>query len=121
MPAKPRTAREIEVGSAVEALGMHLREARLRREVSIEEVAEKIGVTRQTVAEAEHGKATTSIGVYAGMLWALGLVSQLENLATQQMEPDDELAATEARRKRAPRRAPRKTFGRQAPDPDIPF
>ncbi|HEY3448882.1 MAG TPA: helix-turn-helix domain-containing protein [Myxococcales bacterium] len=115
MPTKPSL---VEVKYALEALGTHLREARLRRELTIEEVAEQIGVSRKTVAEAERGKATTHVQVYAGMLWALGLLSQLENLATPHMEPDDELSM-ETDRKRAPRRA----SGRKKPESesDLPF
>ncbi len=116
MPTRPSVA---EVKCALEVLGTHLREARLRRELTIEEVAERIGVSRKTVAEAERGKATTHVEVYAGMLWALGLLRQLENLATPHTEPEDELSMMETERKRAPRRA----SDRRKPekDSDIPF
>ncbi|HEY3451276.1 MAG TPA: helix-turn-helix transcriptional regulator [Myxococcales bacterium] len=102
MPARTPSTSQDEVKRALAVLGEHLREARLRRELSIETVAQQVGVSRKTVAEAERGKATTRIGVYAGMLGVLGLVSQLENLATRDMEPDDEFAE-ETDRKRAPR------------------
>jgi transcriptional regulator with XRE-family HTH domain len=75
----------------------------LRRELTIEMVAERAGVTRKTVAEAERGNPATSIGVYAGVLWALGLLGQLENVATAQNETDDRLAMDTEERKRAPR------------------
>jgi transcriptional regulator with XRE-family HTH domain len=69
------------IEQAVKRLGRQLRTARLRRNISISEMAGKIGVDRHVVADAENGKLTTGIGVYAGMLWAMSLISQLDAVA----------------------------------------
>ncbi len=70
-----------EVESSLIALGSHLKLARLRRNLSIAEVAEKIGVSRFVVADAEKGKPTTGIAIYAALLWAYDLIDQLKGLA----------------------------------------
>jgi transcriptional regulator with XRE-family HTH domain len=69
------------VEQALKQLGQNLRTARIRREMTMEEVAEKIGTTRKTVADAERGKPTTTITVYAALLWAYDLLSPFEELA----------------------------------------
>ncbi|MGC4119937.1 MAG: hypothetical protein QM765_36240 [Myxococcales bacterium] len=108
----------VEVQQALTLLGSHLREARLRRELPIEAIANKVGVSRRVIADAEHGKATTSVGVYVGMMWALGLVNQLATLATPESEPAEEFAL-ETERKRAPRIS--RSQPKKAPDKEVPF
>jgi transcriptional regulator with XRE-family HTH domain len=70
-----------EVDQALKAFGANLRTARLRRNLSLAEMARKIGVGREVVAAAEHGKPSTSIATYAALLWALGLTGQMARLA----------------------------------------
>ncbi len=70
-----------EVESSLTALGSHLKLARLRRNLSIADVAEKIGVGRFVVADAEKGKPTTGIAIYAALLWAYDLIDQFKELA----------------------------------------
>ncbi|MGB5241045.1 MAG: helix-turn-helix transcriptional regulator, partial [Prochlorococcaceae cyanobacterium] len=48
--------------------------ARLRRRWRLEDVAERMGVTRYTVADVERGKPGTSVAAYLGALWVLGLL-----------------------------------------------
>jgi transcriptional regulator with XRE-family HTH domain len=62
-------------------LGANLRTARLSRNLSIEAAAQKIGVGYRAVASAEAGKSSTSVGVYLGLMWAYGLLSQVDELA----------------------------------------
>jgi hypothetical protein len=66
---------------ALSRLGGELCTARLRRNLTLDEVAAKIGAGRRAVADAEHGKATTAIAVYAGLLWASDLLADVERLA----------------------------------------
>ena len=70
-----------EVADALQTLGQNLRTARLRRNLTLEAVAQKLGTRRQVVADAERGKPTTGVAVYAGLLWVLDLTYQLANLA----------------------------------------
>lgn len=75
------TAPPYPVEAAIKTLGANLRTARLRRGLSTQELADKIGVGRFTVADAERGKPSTAIAVYVASLWALGLIEQLATVA----------------------------------------
>ena len=69
-----------EVDQALKRLGANLRTARLARNLSIETAAQRIGVGYRAVASAEAGKSSTSVGVYFGLMWAYGLLSQTDPL-----------------------------------------
>lgn len=69
------------VQQSIVGLGRNLRTARLRRNLSLEDVAAKIGTNRRVVADAEKGKASTGIAIYAALLWAYDLIGQLEAVA----------------------------------------
>jgi len=49
---------------ALQRLGRNIRTARLRRRWRLEDVAERMGVSRFTVADVERGKPGTSMAVY---------------------------------------------------------
>lgn len=66
---------------ALTRLGENLRTARIRRNLTIDEVAQKIGTGRRAVMEAEKGKASTAVGVYAALLWVYDLLQPLNDLA----------------------------------------
>jgi transcriptional regulator with XRE-family HTH domain len=62
-------------------LGSNLRLARLRRKQTIVQVADKIGTGPRAVRDAEGGKASTGIAVYAALLWLYDLLQPFEDLA----------------------------------------
>ena len=66
---------------ALAALGSNLKTARLRRNLTVEETAQKIGAGRRAVADAERGKPSTSVAVYAALLWAFDLLGEMNSLA----------------------------------------
>lgn len=74
------------VEQALKKVGKSLRVARLRRRLTIEEVAEKIGTGARAVRTAESGKPSTSVAVYAALLWVYGLLSPFEQLADPQSD-----------------------------------
>src|ERR1700738_5075217 len=82
---KPRNALlgapPYEVQRAVKKLGADLRTARLRRNLTAGEGAERIGTSRFAVADAERGKPSTSVAVYAALLWVYGLAGRLADAA----------------------------------------
>jgi len=88
-----------EASRAVQALGQNLRTARLRRNMTLEEVAGRIGVHRETLAMAEKGNPNVSMGTYVGALWVLGLTNDL--LAVADPERDRVGQSLESRRERA--------------------
>lgn len=67
-------------------LGQKLQLARLRRLYPAELVAERAGISRNTLTRAERGDPAVSLGIYARVLLALGLDADLEAVAR-----DDEL------------------------------
>ena len=71
------TAPPYPVERALKTLGANIRTARVRRGLSAQELGRKIGIDRRTVSDAEKGKPSTAVAVYAGLLWTLGLVDQL--------------------------------------------
>jgi transcriptional regulator with XRE-family HTH domain len=92
-----------QVELALKALGANLRTARLRRNLSIAQVAAKLGVGRRVVADAERGKPSTGIAVYAGLLWAFDLTEQLARLADPESDETGRLLARRDGRLRAGR------------------
>ncbi len=62
-------------------LGANLRTARIRRGLTIQTAADKIGVSRFVIMDAERGKPSTGIAVYLSLLWAYDLLDDLTGLA----------------------------------------
>lgn len=94
------------VERALERLGGNLRTARLRRNLSIAEVADKIGAGSRAVMAAEAGKASTGIAVYSALLWAYGLLEPFTDLADPGRDAEGQALALS----REPTRA-RSAFG----------
>lgn len=69
------------VEQAIKRLGANLRTARLRRNLTIKEIGEKIGTGPRAVTDAEKGKVSTGIAVYIALLWAYDLLDQMNDLA----------------------------------------
>lgn len=80
----PRKLRE-----KMQLMGEQIRLARLRRNLSIAQIAERATCSPLTVARIEKGTATVSIGIYARVLHALGLEDDLLLIAKE-----DELGRT---------------------------
>ena len=69
------------VEQAIKRLGNNLRTARLRRNLTIEDIAEKIGTGPRAVRDAEKGKPSTGLVVYTALLWAYDLLEPISALA----------------------------------------
>lgn len=69
------------VEQAIKLLGANLRTARLRRNLTIKNVAEKIGTGPRAISDAEKGKISTSIAVYTALLWSYDLIDPMDALA----------------------------------------
>jgi transcriptional regulator with XRE-family HTH domain len=61
--------------------GENIRLARLRRKLSMVQVAERANISRTTLAAVERGAPTVSMGTYAQVLFTLGLAPSLRQLA----------------------------------------
>ena len=71
---------------SLEALGENVRLARLRRDLSSEMVAERAGISRQTLSTLENGSGSVSMATLIQVLFVLGLEKDIEGVAR-----DDEL------------------------------
>lgn len=78
---KPVAGLPIPVRRALEALGADIATARKRRGLTLAAMAERVFATRQTIARVERGDAGVSMGTYATVLFALGLVDRILDLA----------------------------------------
>lgn len=85
-------------------LGRNIRTARLRRRLTREDLAGRIGISRQVLAQIENGKPTTAVAAYVGALWALGLLNQLRDVA----DPDRDEEGKVLERSRSPKAAPKR-------------
>lgn len=76
-PHRPSAA----VRRALRKLGLDIHDARRRRGLPAAIVAERAFTSRPTLRRIEAGDYTVSIGIYAAVLQALGLLEGLEQLA----------------------------------------
>jgi transcriptional regulator with XRE-family HTH domain len=90
-----------QVEQALKRLGANLRTARLRRNLTMEAVAEKIGTGRRAVIEAEKGKPSTSAAVYMALLWAYDLLRPVSDLADPASDKEGIALSASRERQRA--------------------
>lgn len=69
------------VRRALRKLGMDIHDARRRRRLPMSVVAERAFTSRSTLQKIEAGDTNVSIGIYAGVLQALGLLEGLSQIA----------------------------------------
>lgn len=90
-----------QVDRALKRLGENLRVARTRRKLTVDEVAEKLGINRKTVMEAEKGKVSTAAAVYAALLWTYDLLGPFSDLANPATDEQGLTLASASEKKRA--------------------
>ncbi len=71
----------IPVKRALRKLGSDIRDARRRRRIPTQVMAERVGVSRTTLLKVEKGDPGVSSGTLATVLFVLGLVDRLTDLA----------------------------------------
>ena len=71
----------LPVKRALAKLGDDLKAARLRRRLTTMMVAERAFVSRSTLIKVERGDPGVALGIYGTVLFVLGLVDRLEQLA----------------------------------------
>lgn len=79
MPTPHRPS--VAVRRALRKLGQDIRDARRRRGLPASVVAERAFTSRPTLLRIERGDVSVSIGIYAAVLHALGLLDSLGALA----------------------------------------
>lgn len=96
----------IPVRRALKQLGADISAARRRREIPTALMAERALISRMTLHRAERGDPKVSMGVYATLLFLLGLTERLAKIADASADPVGMGLAEEALPKRIRRRAP---------------
>lgn len=71
----------LPVKRALTKLGADIKAARLRRRITTTLMAERAFVARSTLQKVEQGDPSVSLGVYATVLFILGLSERIADLA----------------------------------------
>lgn len=89
------------VEQALRHLGENLRASRLRRNMRIADAAERIGTGPRAVMDAEKGKSSTGMVVYAALLWLYDQLDQLEEVGEAHKDKEGLSLAAASERQRA--------------------
>ena len=98
----------IPVESALRKLGADIRDARRRRRIPVAVMAQRAFISRTTLVKVEKGHPGVAIGTYAAVLFALGMIDKLRELATARSD-DVGLALEEERLPKRIEIRPRRT------------
>lgn len=71
----------LPVKRALKKLGQDLRDARKRRRIPMQLAAERAAISRATLSKIESGDEGVSLGAYAKILFVLGMIERLVELA----------------------------------------
>jgi transcriptional regulator with XRE-family HTH domain len=71
----------LPVGRALAKLGQDIRSARLRRRITTMTMAERAFITRMTLRKVERGDRGVSLGIYATVMFVLGMAPRIADLA----------------------------------------
>jgi len=101
----------IPVKRALYKLGRDICDARRRRRIPTAIMAERASISRTTLNKVEKGEAGVALGIYASVLFVLGMVDRLGNLADSTidqvgLELDEERLPKRIRRPRKARALP---------------
>jgi transcriptional regulator with XRE-family HTH domain len=99
----------LPVKRALVKLGEDIRNARLRRRITTTMMAERGFITRTTLRKVERGNPGVSLGVYATVLFVLGLTPRLADLADTRadevgLQLEEERLPQRVRQRRKPMR-----------------
>ena len=69
------------VARALRKLGHDIRDARRRRRIPVAILAQRASISRMTLNKVEKGQPGVSAGTYATILFALGMIDRLADVA----------------------------------------
>ena len=73
----------------LETIGINIKLARLKRNLSMDNVANRAGINSKTLREIEQGSDSVKIGSYVNVLAVLKLENTLENVAAKDIVGDN--------------------------------
>jgi DNA-binding XRE family transcriptional regulator len=97
----------LPVKRALAQLGHDLKHGRIRRGLTAEMMAERAFITRPTLVKVEKGDPSVSLGIYATVLFMLGMADRIGELADVRhdelgLQLDEARLPQRVRRKRLP-------------------
>src|SRR5665213_4023426 len=103
----------IPVRHALRKLGRDIRDARRRRRIPAAIAAQHASISRTTLVKIEKGDPGVALGIYATVLFVMGMVERLADLADPKndavgLQLEEEHLPQRIRGARAPQRATRK-------------
>jgi len=98
----------IPVKRSLAQLGEDIRNARRRRRIQTQVMAERASITRMTLYRIERGDARVAMGSYATVLFVLGMLDRLGQIAAATedrlgMDLEDEILPKRIRNPKPPR------------------
>lgn len=95
MPERSAPSLPLPVLRALRKLGSDIKDARLRRRIATTTMAERASISRTTLGKVEKGEPGVALGIYATVLFVLGLTDRLAAIAdvrsdTTGLELDEE-------------------------------
>lgn len=90
--------RAVEV--ELQRIGEGIRIARLRRGMSQEELARRMGVSFHTVRHIEQGRPGTAFGHYPHAMWILGIADTVSSVADPALDKEGLLLEAKDRRRK---------------------
>jgi transcriptional regulator with XRE-family HTH domain len=103
----------IPVKRVLRKLGRDIRDARRRRRIPVEIMSERTSMARGTLSKIENGDPGVSLGKYASVLHALGLIDRLGDVADAakdktglQLEEEQLPTRIRLKRKKAEKKGP---------------
>lgn len=108
MGAKSEATLPIPVRRALKKLGANIRDARRRRRIPTTTMAERALISRVTLTKVEKGDPSVSLGIYATVLFVLGMTERIAELADPRHDAiglslEDELLPQRIRGPRKPK------------------
>lgn len=109
--SRASVAMPIPVRRALRKLGLDIRDARRRRRIPAAIVAQRASISRTTLVKVEKGDPGVVMGIYATVLFVMGLSERLADLADLKNDPVGLQLEEEhlPQRIRGPRTPPRAT------------
>ena len=103
----------IPIKRTLQKLGLDIRDARRRRRIPAAIVAQRASISRTTLVKIEKGDPGVAMGIYATVLFVLGVSERLADIADPKNDPvglqlEQEHLPKRIRGPRTPQRAPRK-------------
>jgi DNA-binding XRE family transcriptional regulator len=81
MPARSGPSLPLPVLRALRKVGRDIRDARLRRRIPTTTMAQRASISRTTLGKVEKGDPGVQLGIYATVLFVLGLTNRIADLA----------------------------------------